>query len=192
MKRALVFLLALSLLGLAVPMGAAQSASPSKALREMQIHKVSKLGLEIWVENQPEWEAALSNVTGHPTFVAQSPANYHPPTVMTYASWPDERVSPEMLKNVATTAIRRASHNFGVNQADSLAIVPTTATYGVLQGFEATFTGVAQDAPIDVIVFVGHQPGRFPVALSIYTLSRKLDNLTEQRRRAWTNLKYLP
>jgi len=63
-------------------------AEPKRALRQMQIHKVRELGLEIWVENQPPWDTTLSTHTGRPTFVAQSPDAYHPPTVMTYMSGP--------------------------------------------------------------------------------------------------------
>lgn len=179
--------------GFADPSAAAPSGTRHRAvLREMQIHKVSKLGLEIWVENQPEWEAEVSSAIGHPTFVARSPLNYHPPTVITYASWPNERVAADRLRSMATTAIQRASRNFGLTQPQSIAIVPSPVRYGVLQGYEAKFAGVQQGSPIDVTVFVGHQPGRFPVALSIYTLGGKMDNLTEQRRRAWTKLRYLP
>src|SRR5207253_2789288 len=77
----------------------AQSATTTeRALREMQIHKIPELGLEIWVENQPAWEAELSRTSHHhSSFVVQSPDSFHPPTVMTYASWPKERVAPDMF-----------------------------------------------------------------------------------------------
>lgn len=170
----------------------AQSATPdSRALREMQIHKVPELGLEIWVENQPAWETHLSNTTGHFSFVAQSPDHHHPPAVMTYASWPRERVSPDMMQSMATAAIRRASRNFGLNVAQGRGIMPGPAAYGVLQGFEATFTGTVQGVPMDIKIFVGQAAGRFPVALSLYTLQGKMTHLGEHIRRGWGRLKYL-
>ena len=164
----------------------------SRALRQMQIHKVRELGLEIWVENQPPWDAELSNASGHPTFVAQSPEGYHPPTVMTYASWPGENVIPAMLADMASTAVRRASRNFGLSEARAGGLELTPARYGSLVGYESVFPGVADRMAVDVLVFVGQAPGRFPVALSLYTMRGKMASLDEQRRRAWGKLAYLP
>lgn len=169
-----------------------ESAAPKRALRQMQIHKVPALGLEVWVENQPEWETDLSTATGHPIFGAISPEGYHPPTVMTYASWPKERPSQESMQGVADSAIRRASQNFGLNIAQARGLVINPVTYGKLVGYESFFKGLNNKVPMDVVVFVGQEPGRFPVALTAYTLRGKMDNLNEQRRRAWGKLAYLP
>ena len=162
-----------------------------RALREMQVYKLKELGLEIWVENQPPWAVQLSHETGHPTFVAQSPDNYHPPTVMTFASWPKEKPSMEAMQDVAASAIRRASRNFGLNEGQSRAIQPLPASYGVLRGYEASFYGVANGVGMDVMVFVGQAEGKFPVALTMYTLRGKIGSLSEQRRRSWAKLGYL-
>jgi hypothetical protein len=165
--------------------------STERALREMQIYKIKELGLEIWVENQPPWEVQLSKQTGHPTFLAQSPDNYHPPTVMSFASWPQQKVAAGQFRDVAFSAIRRASQNFGVSLGQSRGIHPLEASYGVLRGYEATFYGKVDGVSVDVTVFVGQAEGKFPVALSMYTLRDKMDILSEQRRRSWTKLKYL-
>lgn len=160
-------------------------------LRHMQIFHVQELGLEVWVENQPPWETRLSNETGRPTFVAESPPNYHPPTVITYASWPEEKVPAEGMHQMAGAAIRRASENFGVSRERSLAIPVRQARYGDIQGYEGWFTGKADGVAMDVSVFVGQAPGKFPVVFNVYTTRGKLPNLTEVLRRAWTNVKYL-
>ena len=162
----------------------------TKALREMQIYKVPELGLNIWVENQPPWEAELSSATGHPSFVVQSPDNYHPPTVLTYASWPKERVTD--INPVAQTAIARASQNFGLNASQARSVTKLPASHGVLQGLEGSFAGQVEGVAMDVRVFVGQAPGRFPVALSVYTLAGKMGNLQEVVRRSWGKLAYLP
>jgi hypothetical protein len=177
------------LAALAVSAGRARAAQP--ALREMQVYKVPELKLEVWVENQPPWHTELSSETGHPTFVAQSPDSYHPPTVMTYASWPDANSPDSALQNMATTAIRRASQNFGLNAGQARGINPLGAQYGVLRGYEATFDGVVDGTPMDIVVFVGQARGNFPVALTVYTLRGKSGALTEQRRRSWSKLKSL-
>jgi hypothetical protein len=177
-------------LALAAALCAAGVADASMQ-REMQIYKVTALGLEIWVENQPAWETELSNKTGRPIFVAQSPDFYHPPVVMTYASWPKDNVAPEFMRDMAVTAIRRASENFGLNAAQARGIQPYEANYGDLRGFEGTFEGVAGGMPAEVRVFVGQAPGKFPVALSVYTLRGKLNNLNEPLRRSWGKVKYL-
>ena len=192
MKRFFPWILAAALAAGLLAAGTARSGTApaaAPALREMQVHKVPELGLEIWVENQPAWDTQLSTQTGHPTFVAQSPDNYHPPTVMTYASWPGAKAGN--MRDVAITAIRRASQNFGLNLGQSRGIQPVPAEYGVLRGYEATFGGSADGVPMDVTVFVGQAPGKFPVALSIYTLRGKMPSLDEQRRRSWTKLNYL-
>ena len=161
-------------------------------LREMQIHKVPELGLAIWVENQPPWEAELSHTSGHPSFIVQSPDHHHPPVVVTYASWPQERVSDAQLPQVASSAIQRASQNFGLNLAQARAVPKNAVQYGVLSGFEGQCVGRVQGVAMDVRIFVGQTSGKFPVALSIYTLEGKMGHLGEVLRRSWGQLRYLP
>ncbi|WP_114970021.1 hypothetical protein [Rhodoferax ferrireducens] len=168
-----------------------RTAAQPRPLREMQIHKVPELGLAIWVENQPPWEAELSQTSGHPSFIVQSPDHHHPPVVMTYASWPQERVSDAQLPPVASSAIQRASQNFGLNLAQARTVSRSAAQYGVLSGFEGQFVGRVQGIAMDVRVFVGQTSGRFPVALSIYTLEGKMGHLGEVLRRSWGQLAYL-
>ncbi|MDY7575711.1 hypothetical protein [Actimicrobium sp. CCI2.3] len=160
------------------------------ALREMQIHKVPALGLEIWVENQPAWDAKLVDVAGHPTFVAQSPSTYHPPTVMTYASWPKLLVTPNMLPDVAASAIRQASQHFGLDPGRGRMLTIKPASHGALQGFEADFAGKSEGVAMDVRIFVGQAPGQFPVALTVTTLPGKMAHLEECIRRGWGRLNY--
>lgn len=168
------------------------SGAKQPALRHMQIYHVDKIGLEIWVENQPPWETRLSSETGRLAFVAESPPNYHPPTIMTYASWPDEKVATDGMHLVASAAIRRASQNFGVSPERSMSIPVRHARYGDIEGYEGWFTGKADGVAMDVSVFVGQAPGKFPVVFNVYTTRGKLPSLTEQLRRAWSNVKYLP
>ncbi|MCW8166510.1 hypothetical protein D8B22_16505 [Verminephrobacter aporrectodeae subsp. tuberculatae] len=186
-RRRVMGATALALLGVSAQ---AQKQEPARALREMQIHRVEQLGLEIWVENQPPWETK-STSQPHPEFTAQSPDNYFPPTVMTYTSWPKERVAQKDLEQVATSAIRRASQNFGLNLGQSRGLSPVAASYGVLQGFEADFAGTGNGQELDVKIFIGHTPGRFLVVLLVYTQRGKLGQLGEVVRRAWGKLKYL-
>jgi hypothetical protein len=169
----------------------AQARPQARHLREMQIHPVPALGLRIWVENQPPWEAELNQASGHPSFIVQSPEQHHPPVVMTYASWPQERVSDTQLPQVAHTAIQRASQNFGLNLAQARAVVPRAAHYGGFRGFEGQCVGRMQGIAMDVKIFVGQHSGRFPVALSIYTLEGKMGHLAEVLRRSWGQLEYL-
>lgn len=189
MKAKALVLIGLTALSTASTGTAAEA--PQRALREMQIHRVPVLGLELWIENQPAWDAQVSSVTGHPTFYAQSPERYFPPVVMSFASWPNESVDQKSVQAMATKAIKQASLNFGLTPAQSASILALKADYGVLSGYEATFTGSADGVPMDVTVFVGQQPGKFPVALSMYTIKGKIGALAEQRRRAWTRIRYL-
>ena len=162
-----------------------------RALREMQIHKVAELGLEIWVENQPPWEAELMKASTLQSFVVRSPADYYPPAVMTYISLPGSVVDNANMLGVATTAIRRASENYRVPGTQRVVLKPQPAQHGPFTGYEASFDGWANGEAVEVRVFVGHVPGRFPVAMQAYTQKGKLAQLSQPIRRAWGNLKYL-
>lgn len=166
-------------------------AQSPRAEREMQIHKVKELGLEIWTENQPPWDTQLLTSGAYPVFVAQSPPHYYPPTVMTYLALPTERIATAMLATTAVTAIRRAAANYGVPAAERILIQPQPARHGQLQGYEATFDGRANEEAVAVRLFVGQAAGKAPVALQAYTLPGKLSHLQEPIRRAWGKLGYL-
>lgn len=191
LRQALVLLSTAVLLrgvALAAP---ATPAGAQRDLRQMQVHKVSELGLTIWVENLPPWDTQLSSATGRPTFVAQSPEGYHPPAVMTYTSFQKEKVDMTNLGGMASSAIQRASQNFGLSIAQARNLDIINVQYGKLSGFESTFKGLSNGVPMDVVVFVGQAPDRFPVALSVYTMRGKMGSLSEQRRRAWGKLDYI-
>ena len=169
----------------------AQNVKPSRALREMSIHRVKELGLQIWIENQPAWDASLTSTGEQPTFNAVSPSNYHPPAAMLFQSYPKEKVSTADFQNMAKQALRRASVNWGLLPAETRAIPLTTQKYGILEGFEGNFVGKSAEVLMDVKIFVGQSEGRFPVFLWIYTPQGKMDNLSEVIRRSWSKLTYL-
>jgi hypothetical protein len=166
-------------------------AAPNRALREMQVYKLPELKLKIWIENQPPWTTQVQQQNGHATFIAESPENYHPPTVMTFTSWPDARTADDKLYGLASAAIRRASQNFGLTIGQARGLQVVGAEYGLLRGYQSIFEGSSEGTAMDVVVFVGQAPGRFPVVLCLYTQRGKIGNLTEHRRRSWGKLKYL-
>jgi hypothetical protein len=168
----------------------AQNEKPARALREMSIHKVKELGLQIWIENQPAWDASLTN-NGQSTFTAASPKNYHPPAAMLFQSFPQEKVPTAQFENMAKQALRRASANWGLQAAEIRAIPITVQKYGVLDGLEGNFVGKTDEILMDVKIFIGQSEGRFPVILWIYTQQGKMDNLVEVIRRSWSKLTYL-
>ncbi|MBB4842643.1 ABC-type amino acid transport substrate-binding protein [Paucibacter oligotrophus] len=182
---------AAALAGSSLPGLAQAPAAPARRLREMQIFEVGELGLVIWLENQPPWEARLIQHRGRPQFVAESPMHYHPPLVMTFSGWREQSVSEGQMLAVASKAIRRASENFGVSPGRVRSIAVQPASYGVLSGAEGRFTGRADGVPVDVAVFVGQASGRFPVALSLYTIAGKIQHASEILRRSWGRLSYL-
>lgn len=169
---------------------AEDASSRPGGLREMQIHRVRELGLEIWVENQPPWSTRLQR-EGHPVFIAETPQAHHPPAVLTYAAWPNERVDEDVVATMAESAIARASQNFGLSVAASRGLALRMASYGVLQGYESEFVGNLQAMPIDVRIFIGQKNGRYPVALTVQTQNGKMSQLTQHLRRAWGRVAYL-
>jgi hypothetical protein len=169
----------------------AKVLSENRVLREMQIYEVKSLGLEIWIENQPAWEVGTQMHNGRPTFTARSPENYHPPAAMTVAAWQDKQVTDMQFADVARSAIRHGSQNFGVSAGEARSIAVLPAVHGGLQGWEADFAGHAQSMEMDVRLFVGRASGRYPVVLTMYTMRGKMVHLNEVVRRGWGNLAYM-
>lgn len=167
------------------------AAAGTRALREMSIHRIAELGLEIWIENQPAWDLERVESAGRAQWAASSPEAYHPPAAIVFASWPDLRGDTAYFETTAGNAIRRGSLNFGLTRQEARQIRVRPARYGVLEGFEGDFPGTVEQIAMDVKIFVGRQPGRFPVALTVYTLRGKLAMLSEVIRRGFTSVKYL-
>lgn len=159
--------------------------------RPMAAHEVRELGLEIWTEDEPEWDTELVRYGQRSVFTAQSPVYYYPPVAMSYVSFPGMEVAAEELEEVAVSAIQQAGRNYQLAGERVEHIDTASSTYGELTGYEATFSGVANEEEVDVKVFVGYKPGKGPVVMQCYTLKGKLPHISEQIRRAWTNVKYL-
>ncbi len=168
------------------------SAFAERAQRPMHIHKVQELGLEIWTEYNPEWITDLVKFRGRSIFTAQTPSNTYPPAAMSWTSFPRMRVEKGNIEQVALTTFNQAAANYSASQEQIKELKASPATYGDLSGYEATFSGTAHGDPIDVRVFVGHKDGKGPVTMQVYTLRGKLSHISEQIRRSWTHVKYLP
>jgi hypothetical protein len=160
--------------------------------REMTVHKVSELGLEVWTEANPPWDTALAREPGapRPIFSVETPGQTYPPAGMTFAV-PGLKATDADLQKIAMGALRQAASNYGLNDAEIRKIALKPATYGQLSGFEAEFPARQQDVKIDVRVFFGHRPGKPLVAMQIFTLRGKLPHLAQQIRRSWGNVSYL-
>jgi hypothetical protein len=171
----------------------AHAADPAQRLgRPMQVHKVKEVGLEIWTEVEPTWETRLEKPPGmRPTFAVETPASTYPPAGMSFAV-PGYVISRSEFPTVAKSAMRQAARNYGLSDAEIGLIALRPATYGALEGLEAEFSAVADTVPVDVRVFFGHAPGKPVVAMQVYTLRGKLPHLSEQIRRSWSHIAYLP
>lgn len=167
-------------------LGTASSADIERVPRPMRIHRVVELGLEIWTEKDPLWETALR---GRSVFTAETPALTYPPAGMTWVSLPHTSFAPEELESGARGALREIARSHQVRDVDRLELTP--ASYGELSGYESRFTGLAHGARVDVLVFVGHKPGRPAVVAQAYTMEGKLDHIREHVRRSWSNIRYL-
>ena len=161
--------------------------------RPMTPVEIPALELQIAVELEPEWIWNIDESGGRPMAIVQSPENYYPPTVMAYISFPRMHVEDENLRQVATDAIRQAARNYAVPEEAASAISPITVSHGEFSGYEASFSGFANEEEVDVRVFVGQDAGSAngPIAMQTYTLKGKLPHISEQIRRAWENVRYL-
>lgn len=169
----------------------AGAVQAERAKRPMKIHQLPELGLEIWTESDPLWIADLQYQGKKPLFTAQTPPMVYPPAAMSVVAFPGMQVTAEEMEEVAATAIRTGARNYRVPEQAIQQLQPSAASYGELQGYEATFSGKAQGDAVDVKVFVGHKQGKGPVMLQIYSFKDKLPHLSEQIRRSWSNITYL-
>jgi hypothetical protein len=157
--------------------------------RPMIIHRLPELGLEIWTEQDPEWETHLSQRAGAPTFVAETPALTYPPGHMSWTTLPHLRFDPQDLEAGAQGALHQVAANHQIRSPRRLHI--TTKRYGNLVGYETVFEARSQNTPVEVRAFCGHHPGKHPVLMQATTLKHKSAHLAEHIRRSWSNVKYL-
>jgi hypothetical protein len=104
---------------------------------------------------------------------------------------PGIRFTAAEFKEGARDAMRQAAANYGISDAAAEKLTLRAAQYGELSGYESEFAANPQGVAMEVRVFFGHQPGRPAVAMQAYTLGGKLDAISEQIRRSWTNVRYL-
>lgn len=165
------------------------ATAADRAGRPMLIHRLNELGLEVWTEQDPQWETRVQQTNGVPIFIADTPALSYPPASMSWISLPQFKFETHELELAARGAIDQVAANHGVQAPNPIAIEPQR--YGELIGFESTFKARSEQVPIDVRVFFGHRPGKPAVLMQVSTLRTKLPHLSEHIRRAWTHVRYL-
>jgi len=175
---------------LALSCTAAASAAANRAGRPMIIHRVAELGLEIWTEQDPQWETRLDKTTNSATWIAETPALTYPPARLSWTSTPQLKFTTTEIESAARGAIHQVAANYGIKSPDKVII--TSQRHGDLEGYEAIFAAKSQKLPIEIRVFCGHRPGRPAVLMQAITLGNKLDHLGEQVRRSWSHVRYLP
>jgi hypothetical protein len=159
----------------------------SRMGRPMIIHRLPELNLEIWTEQDPEWETHLDETTRAATFVAEPPALSYPPAHMSWTTLPELTFPQDHMEAATRGVLHQMAINYGVTPPKVL----RQRQYGDLIGYEATFQAVSDDLPIDVRVFCGHREGKPAVVMQVVTLRGKLPHLSEHIRRSWTNVRYL-
>ena len=160
-------------------------------LRPMYENKVNEVGLIIQTEQNPEWDTKVQYVDKQPIFIAETPRNVYPPSVMMISTFDNLQVQKTELEEIAQSAIEQSAQNFGVSSETikKLKIQPREFKY--LKGYEATFDGVANGEDVTVKVFIGQETNRPVVTLTAYTYRGKISHIKEQLRRSWDNISYL-
>lgn len=157
--------------------------------RPMLIHRVTELGLELWTEQDPQWETHLRETNGAMTFIAETPALTYPPAHMSWTSLPELKFAEHDIESAARGALHQVAANFRVRFPDRISIKPQQ--YGDLIGLESVFEAESEGVPIHVRAFCGHQPGKPAVVMQMSTLRDKLPHLNEHLRRSWSHVRYL-
>lgn len=155
--------------------------------RPMIIHRLPELNLEIWTEQDPQWETHLHEAGSGATFVAETPALTHPPAHMSWTTLPQLKFAPHEMEAGVRGVLQQMARNYRTQPPVQI----THKKYGELIGYEATFEAMPEQLPIDVHVFCGHREGKAAVVMQVVTLRGKLPHLSEHIRRSWTHLRYL-
>ncbi|MFC4310187.1 hypothetical protein ACFPN2_13935 [Steroidobacter flavus] len=155
--------------------------------RPMIIHRLSVMNLEIWTEQDPEWETSLKQSATALTFSAETPALAYPPAHMSWTIAPRMKFQDGELEDAARGVLYQMALNYRTLPPEQL----IEAQYGELTGYEATFQAEPRNVPVDVHVFFGHREGMPMVVMQVVTLRGKLAHLAEHVRRSWTHLRYL-
>lgn len=158
-----------------------------RAGRPMIIHRLPELNLEIWTEQDPEWETHLSDADEAFTFVAETPALTYPPAYMSWTVMPHLKLRQHDLEAAARGVVHQIAANYRTNPPQEI----SQRIYGDLFGYQATLQAESENMPIDVLIFCGHREGRPAVVMQTVTLRDKLPHLSEQIRRSWKNVRYL-
>lgn len=165
------------------------ATAAERAGRPMIIHRVAELGLEIWTEQDPQWETQLRVASDATIFTAETPALTYPPAYMSWTSQPQTTFADGDMEAAARGALYQVAANYGVQSPDQLSI--ERKQYGELSGYESVFTAISQQVPVEVRAFCGHRPGHPAVVMQASTLRHKLGHLSEQIRRSWSHVRYL-
>ncbi|WP_116811693.1 hypothetical protein [Steroidobacter cummioxidans] len=155
--------------------------------RPMIIHRLPEMNLEIWTEQDPEWETSLERRPSALTFTAETPALTYPPTHMSWTIAPVLKFEPGELESAARGVMHQMAVRYRTHPPEQI----TQAQYGDMIGYEATFQAEPQSVPVDVRVFCGHREGKPMVVMQVVTLRGKLTHVAEHVRRSWTHLRYL-
>lgn len=166
------------------------AGAANRAGRPMIIHRLPALGLEIWTEQDPEWETHQSNRASAAIFTAETPALTYPPAQMSWTTLPQLRFDPLDLPAGAAGALHQLAAKHRAREPKQIAI--TRQQYGDLIGYETTFAARSENVPVEVRAFCGHRPGKQPVLMQVTTLKGKSAHLAEHIRRSWSNVRYLP
>lgn len=169
---------------------ALNASAATRTGRPMIIHRLPTLGLEIWTEQDPEWETHLSTRAGAVTFTAETPVLTYPPAQMSWTTLPQLRFNTDEFKAGAEGALHQVAANHHVRAPTEIPI--KHQRYGDLIGYETIFTAQSQNIPIEVRAFCGQQPGKPPVLMQLTTLKNKSTHLAEHIRRSCNNVRYLP
>lgn len=159
----------------------------TRAGRPMIINRLPAMNLEIWTEQDPEWETRLKRSPSSLTFIAETPALTYPPTYMSWTIAPVLKFEPHELESAAHGVLHQMAIRYRTLPPEQV----SHAQYGDLSGYEATLQAEAQNIPVDVHVFCGHREGKPMVVMQVVTLKGKLTHVSEHIRRSWTHLRYL-
>lgn len=159
----------------------------TRAGRPMIIHRLAQMNLEIWTEQDPEWETRVQQGLHSMTFAAETPALTYPPTHMSWTIAPSLKFEPHELEDAAHGVLHQIAIRYRTHPPEQISL----AQYGDLTGYEASFQAEAQNIPVEVRVFCGHREGKPMVVMQAVTLKGKLTHVAEHIRRSWTHLRYL-
>jgi hypothetical protein len=194
-RRTVLLIFAVMGLGIWIPTSNARAQGSAKFRPSMQAEvslvEVQVVGLRIPREQTPQpWQTEIVPPTNPPDthrFILHAPETMVAPLAIVVQSFKNEAVSQSDIGEFASGLIHSLAPRMGARSRPAVGPV----RYGLLEGAKSLFGTSQAGTALDVLMFVGQAPGKWPVLLQAQMAAGTFSSLAPAIDRCWTGIEYL-